>query len=265
VRKALPPAFASVAAGTAAAANQVPVVVTNDGDAPLTITNVQIQSDALEIGAANDFQVVGHNCTAANGGGPIAPGGTCIVNVGFKPTRTNHASVARLQFTSNSDDAVERVLLAATSTGDAIGSVGGNVPTMLALSLPTQPGSFGTFQPTVTRNYETAVASTVTSTAGDATLSVSDPSTSFPGHLVNGTFALPSALNVRAINASNPTQGFAPMAEATGTPLNLLTWNGPVNTDPVTIGFRQAIGAGDVLRAGNYAKTLTFTLSTTTP
>ena len=33
----------------------------------------------------------------------------------------------------------------------------------------------------------------------------------------------------------------------------------------VTIGFKQPIGANDALRTGNYAKTLTFTLSTTTP
>ena len=45
--------------------------------------------------------------------------------------------------------------------------------------------------------------------------------------------------------------------------MNLLTYTGPVNTDAVTIGFRQAIGATDVLRSGSYSKTLTFTLSTT--
>ena len=56
-----------------------------------------------------------------------------------------------------------------------------------------------------------------------------------------------------------------PLAEATGTPTNLLTYTGPVNGDLVTIGFRQAIGASDVLRTGNYSKTLTFTLSTTQP
>ena len=47
--------------------------------------------------------------------------------------------------------------------------------------------------------------------------------------------------------------------------MNLLTYTGPTTTDPVTLGFRQAIGATDVLRAGTYSKTLTFTLSTTTP
>jgi hypothetical protein len=34
---------------------------------------------------------------------------------------------------------------------------------------------------------------------------------------------------------------------------------------PVTVGFRQAIRVNDALRPGTYAKTLTFTLSTTTP
>ena len=29
--------------------------------------------------------------------------------------------------------------------------------------------------------------------------------------------------------------------------------------------FRQSIGANEALRTGNYSKTLTFTLSTTTP
>ncbi len=33
----------------------------------------------------------------------------------------------------------------------------------------------------------------------------------------------------------------------------------------MTLGFRQAIGASDPLRAGAYSKTLTYTLSTTQP
>ena len=40
---AFPPTFTSVPAGTAAASNVVAVPVTNDGDAPLTITNAQIR------------------------------------------------------------------------------------------------------------------------------------------------------------------------------------------------------------------------------
>ena len=41
--------------------------------------------------------------------------------------------------------------------------------------------------------------------------------------------------------------------------------HGPISNDLVTIGFRQMIGANEPLRTGAYAKTLTFTLSTTNP
>jgi hypothetical protein len=47
--------------------------------------------------------------------------------------------------------------------------------------------------------------------------------------------------------------------------LELMAYSGPVSGDPLTLDFRQAIGAGDALRSGTYAKTLTFTLSTTSP
>ena len=71
---------------------------------------------------------------------------------------------------------------------------------------------------------------------------------------------------VNAINAANPTSAYAPLSSTAGTPTNLLTYNGPTaGADNVTIGFRQAITANEVLRSGNYSKTLTFTLSTTQP
>ena len=38
-----------------------------------------------------------------------------------------------------------------------------------------------------------------------------------------------------------------------------------MSNDPVTLEFSQAINAGDALRTGTYAKTLTYTLSTTSP
>jgi hypothetical protein len=48
-------------------------------------------------------------------------------------------------------------------------------------------------------------------------------------------------------------------------PTTLLTYGGPTSNDAVTVDFKQPIGAGDALRTGAYTKTLTFTLSTTTP
>jgi hypothetical protein len=79
----------------------------------------------------------------------------------------------------------------------------------------------------------------VISTAGDASLTVSDP-----GHLTNGAFSLPSPLEVS---------------------LSRSAWTAPTSNESVTIGFKQHIGATDALRTGSYSRTLTFTLSTTTP
>ena len=44
-------------------------------------------------------------------------------------------------------------------------------------------------------------AATVTSTAADALLTVADPSATATGHLVNGAFALPQALQANASSA----------------------------------------------------------------
>jgi hypothetical protein len=38
-----------------------------------------------------------------------------------------------------------------------------------------------------------------------------------------------------------------------------------VSNDAVSLEFKQSIGSSDALRTGSYAKTLTFTLATTTP
>jgi endonuclease/exonuclease/phosphatase family metal-dependent hydrolase len=128
--------------------------------------------------------------------------------------------------------------LAVTTSTSSTGTVGGVVPATLSLQLG-RPAVLGPFVPGVDRTYTTSTTATVTSTAGDATLSVSDP-----GHLSNGAFSLPEPLQV----AVNP-----------------LSWTTPVTNAPVTIGFSQHIGAGDALRTGTYARTLTFTLATTTP
>ena len=47
--------------------------------------------------------------------------------------------------------------------------------------------------------------------------------------------------------------------------LSKAAWTAPVSNDVVTVGFKQHIGETDALRTGAYSKTLTFTLSTTTP
>jgi hypothetical protein len=79
---------------------------------------------------------------------------------------------------------------------------------------------------------------------------------------VNGSYVLESPLQVRATNAANPSSAFGPLA---GTPLTLLTYPRAISSDQVTLGFKQPVAASETLRAGNYRKALTFTLSTTTP
>jgi aminopeptidase N len=59
--------------------------------------------------------------------------------------------------------------------------------------------------------------------------------------------------------------GSAPFEPVSGSPLLLKAYGAPVSNDPVAIGFQQSIAANEPLRTGTYSKTLTFTLSTTTP
>jgi len=105
------------------------------------------------------------------------------------------------------------------------------------------------------------VAALVTSTAGNATLSVSDPGDG-SGRLTNGATRFASPLQVKATNAATPGSAFAPLS---GTPVTLLTWPKEISNDPVTISVRQPVSATEPLLAGGYTKTLTFTLSTTQP
>ncbi len=163
-----------------------------------------------------------------------APGGTVL--------ETNHVTLDRGQ----TDD----VSLCTQ------GTVGGTVPATLSLSLGA-PASFGAFTPGLAHEYTASTQATVTSTAGDAALSVSDPDTAHPGHLVNGAFALAQPVQAAANSGA--------LATVSGTPATLLTYAGPVSNDQPTINFRQPVGSTDALRTGTYTKTFTFTISTTNP
>ena len=145
----------------------------------------------------------------------------------------------------------------------APGDVGGSVPATLSLSLGTA-AAFSPFIPGVARTYDASTTANVISTAGDAALSVADPSSNATGRLVNGTFSLPTPVTVKAASAGGTGGAFAPVG-GSANPTTVLNYTGPVSNDAVTLSFQQAIGSTDALRTGSYSKTLTFTLSTTTP
>jgi Acetyl xylan esterase (AXE1)/X-Pro dipeptidyl-peptidase C-terminal non-catalytic domain len=128
--------------------------------------------------------------------------------------------------------------LAAGWPASASGTASGTVAATLSLTLGPA-ASFGVFQPGVEHVYEASTTATVTSTAGDATLSAAGPV-----HLRNGAFALAQPLAVD---------------------IDPATWTGPVSNGPSAITFRQAIASTDALRSGAYSAAVTFSLSTTNP
>jgi hypothetical protein len=137
-------------------------------------------------------------------------------------------------------------------------TVGGTVPATLSLSLGP-PAVFAAFTPGTARDYTASTTATVTSSAGEATLSVADPSSTHTGKLVNGSFAL-----AQTIKAAADGGAFAPVG-GSSSPTPLKSYAAPASNEVVSVGFQQSIAANEALRTGTYSKTLTFTLSTSQP
>ena len=112
------------------------------------------------------------------------------------------------------------------------------------------PARFGPFTPGLQKDYFATTTANVISTAGDATLSVADPSTTNTGKLVNGAFALPETLQANAVLGTTSNGVYAPVG-GSAAPTSLLTWAAPASNDRVTIGFKQPIKANDALRTGH--------------
>ncbi|HWK29499.1 MAG TPA: M28 family peptidase [Solirubrobacter sp.] len=223
------------------ALNKVDVNVTDGSGQP--VADASVKADCGD--GVRDFG-------ATNGDGYLevrVPHVTCDFSIG-----KGNAAAAAAGVEVHGDQAL------ALSLTSADGSASGTVGATLSLTLGA-PATFGAFIPGVANTYTAATTANVISTAGDALLSVSDPSSTATGHLVNGAFSLPQALQARARNAGNTGTAY----NNVGSSLNLLSYDGPVSNDQVALQFSQAIGAGDALRTGVYSKTLTFTLSTTNP
>ena len=202
-----------------------------------TITETYKASDLG--GSGSVVSVTGHNVDTFN----IASNASCSAQSGVEDLGLADGDVPLGGATPGQANTPEAMAAAKAAVvvgkrTDVDGSAGGTVPATLALTVGG-PATFGAFTPGVAKDYTTTSLANVISTAGDAALTVSDP-----GHLMNGTFSLPDPLQVLFSKS---------------------TWSAPVSNDPVTITFKQHINANDALRTGAYSKTLTFTLSTTTP
>ena len=89
------------------------------------------------------------------------------------------------------------------------------------------------------------------STAGDATLSVADPSSTATGHLVNGAFSLPQPLQAKA--RTPPTRAASPR-RLLGRAAEAADLGGSGLQRRRDAGLRQRIDASDALRTGAYAQ-----------
>jgi hypothetical protein len=168
---------------------------------------------------------------------------------------TTYTLQVRVSDGFHESDAVDVSVVTGELESVADADVGATVPATLSLALGAGAG-FGAFTPGLARDYESATTATVISSAGDAALSVSDPAANVPGHLVNGAFALAQPVQAAVSGAFSPVGG---------SPLTLHAYDGPASNDVLSVRFKQSIGASEPLRTGAYSKTLTFTLSTTTP
>ncbi|MBE2315084.1 hypothetical protein DVA67_003810 [Solirubrobacter sp. CPCC 204708] len=213
--------------------------------------------------AADDFGVKSVELTA--NGIPVGAVGRTPYEFEYRPAYEHIGDhvvlTAKITDSSGQTTVVSTELDVPRVSSSTTGDVTGSVAPALSLSVGTA-AAFEPFVPGVPQDYVASSTAKVLSTAGEAALSVVDAGAVAPGHLVNGTFVLPQPLQARALNALNTG---TPFGTVSGAPLTLLTYGAPVSNDEVTLEFKQPIAASDALRTGSYAKTLTYTLSTTKP
>ena len=109
---------------------------------------------------------------------------------------------------------------------DVPGDAGGTVPATLALTLGA-PATFGPFTPGVAKDYTASTTANVISTAGDAALSIADPSA--PSRPPGQRRVLAAgAAEGRGHEPGGTSTGSAAVSDA---PLTLETYSAPVSND----------------------------------
>ncbi len=258
--------------GGTVTSNPLTVIVTQPNRAP-TVTASRTPTGSVAAGTAIAFTAVGADADNDTLSYSWDFGDGTPASTQQNPSHTYTAGgtyAAKVTVSDGKGGTVTSDPLSVVVTGggppqstSTTGGITATVGSVLAITL-SNTATFGAITPGVGKDYTASIAALVTSTAGDAKLTVADPSANAPGHLVNGQYSLAAPLQAQATNAAHPTSAFAVVTGA-DSPLTLLTWNAATSADAVTIGLKQTIGATEVLRSGGYTKTLTFTVSTTTP
>jgi hypothetical protein len=207
----------------------LPAATIKEGD---TLTAAVHAADGYEVGGQVRFSAPGWSQTvwADHGVATVTLPGTLR---GGEQAIT--AEYLGHEYLTASQDSEPVTVLATRVSAEA--PVGGVVAPTLSLTLGA-PVAFGAFTPGIAKDYTASTTATVTSTAGDATLSASAVT------LANGAFRLARPVAIAPART---------------------TWTGPVSNDVVPIAFTQSIGASEPLRTGAYTGTVTMTLATTSP
>ena len=147
---------------------------------------------------------VTYSCADEAGGSGLASCVGTTASGANLPTGTPGTFTYTVTATDNAanETVLNRTYTVLTATNQN-GNVNGSVPATLALTLGTA-AQFGAGRRVSTRTYTASTTANVISSAGDALLSVADPSSTNTGHLTNGTFFLPQPLQARARNAPTP-------------------------------------------------------------
>jgi hypothetical protein len=116
-----------------------------------------------------------------------------------------------------------------------------DVPLMMALTLGGS-ATFSSLVPGVAKDYTASTAATATSSAPSTVLTVFDRRATATGRLVNGTAALPPALQA---SAGGP---FAPIG-GSAAPTLLKSWTGPFAGSQLTLEFKQPVTVTDSVLA----------------
>lgn len=137
------------------------------------------------------------------------------------------------------------------------------MPQTTSLESECEDVDLGEFIPGVTDDYSNSCGLVLTSTGAESTLSASDESATNTGHLVQGSYFLPSLLEASATDSE--AKGTSTGVQTMETPATLLEFAEPIAKDATTVEFTQHIDEHDGLHTGVYAKTITLTLEQTTP
>jgi hypothetical protein len=144
--------------------------------------------------------------------------------------------------------------------------VHGEVPFTQTLTSYCTEVNLGHFIPAEAKTYTNTCNVTATDTDAASRLTAEDASATDTGHLVQGIYDLPDLLEVQAsAEERGSTTGVQTLATSLGHPQTLLNFAEPFADNLLTVKFTQKIGKKDPLHTGVYAKTITLTLSTTTP